>query len=93
MSNRLMLFAKLVLCIITFSASAYAHAVLPHLRPNPQTNTVISLGDYLTGHTAFEAMQRVCQNPSLSEVHKVRANSNNLVFQRGGSVHAFQVDK
>jgi len=56
----------------------------------------MSLGDYLTGHTAFEAMQlalTACQHPSLSGVHKVGANTNDLVFQRGGSVHAFQVDK
>src|SRR5215831_2971380 len=104
MSNRLLLYAGLFFCIVAFSATVYAQAVLPDPStlapvinpPNPQTNIVISLGEYLTGHTPFEVMQlalTACQNSSLSVVHKVGANTNNLVFQCGGSVHAFQVDK
>ena len=104
MRNRLWLCAPLVLSLAAFTASIYAQAVLPDPStlapvinpPNPQTNIVISLGEYLTGHTPFEVMQlalTACQNSSLSVVHKVGANTNNLVFQCGGSVHAFQVDK
>ena len=65
MSNKLGQFAGLVLCVVAFSTNVYAQAVVPDPAtlapvinpPNPQTNIVISLGDYLTGHTVFEAMQ------------------------------------
>jgi len=61
MRKRLWLYAPLVLCLAAFSANVYPQAVLPDPSvlapvinsPNPQTNIVISLGDYLTTGVKF----------------------------------------
>jgi hypothetical protein len=67
MSNRLMLSAQLVLCLIVFSAKGFAQAVVPDPSsiapvinpPNPQTNVVISLANYLTSNvTVYDAMRQ-----------------------------------
>ncbi len=67
MFKKLMLSAQLFLCFLVFPTIAFAQAVVPDPSsiapvvnpPNPQTNIVVSLTDYLTGNvTVYDAMKQ-----------------------------------
>src|SRR5262245_29236772 len=67
MFKKLMFLVQLVLNLLVFSAVLFAQAVVPDPTslapvinpPNPQTNIVISLGDFLNGSvTVYEAMNQ-----------------------------------